>query len=126
MKVLDTCALIYWTLDPDGLSEAAKTAIDQDDKLCISSISIWEVGIKVMRKKLIIPLTIDDFTQRLNKIDKLEIISVDSKIWLENLHLKWKHKDPADRTIVATARLNKCPLLTSDSNIAQFYKQSVW
>ena len=91
-----------------------------------SSISIWEIGIKVMRKKLIIPITIDAYVQRLQEIDRLSLVPVDDKIWLENLHLEWAHKDPADRTIVATAKLNDCPLLTSDTIIAQFYRRTVW
>jgi len=126
MIVLDTCAVIYWTLDPIKLSESAKRTIEQDDILYMSSISIWEIGIKIIRKRIIIPLSIDNFVQRLKKIDKLTIVPVDDKIWIENLNLQWEHRDPADRTIVATAKLNNCPLVTADKNIAKFYKQTVW
>jgi antitoxin (DNA-binding transcriptional repressor) of toxin-antitoxin stability system len=39
---------------------------------------------------------------------------------------EWDHKDPADRTIVATSMIHKCPLLTSDQKILSFYSQAVW
>lgn len=126
MILLDTCALIYWTIDPGKLTKKVKDTIDKESLLCISSISIWEIGIKTAKGKLVIPLSLGDFVERLKKIDRLEIVPVDEKIWLENLRLDWSHKDPADRTIVATAKLNSCRLITSDNVIAGFYDQTVW
>lgn len=126
MVVLDTSAVLYWTLDPDQLTMAARQAIDGTDRLVISSISVWEIGLKVKRGKLTIPLSIPEYVDRLDRIDKLEILPVDVRTWLENLDLKWEHRDPADRTVVATARLLGCPLIASDKRIASFYEETVW
>jgi PIN domain nuclease of toxin-antitoxin system len=126
MVVLDTSAVLYWTLDPDQLTMAAKQAIDGADRLVISSISVWEIGLKVKRGKLTIPLSIPEYVDRLDRLDKLEILPVDVRTWLENLDLKWEHRDPADRTVVATARLLGCPLIASDKRIASFYEETVW
>ena len=126
MVVLDTSALLYWTLDPDQLSPAAGQAIDDADRLIISSISVWEIGLKVMRGKLAIPLSMPEYVDRVGRLDRLEILSVDVRTWMENLDLKWDHRDPADRTIVATARLLGCPLVASDRRIASFYEETVW
>lgn len=126
MVVLDTSAVLYWTLDPDQLTMAARQAIDGADRLVISSISVWEIGLKVKRGKLTIPLSIPEYVDRLDRLDKLEILPVDVRTWLENLDLKWEHRDPADRTVVATARLLGCPLIASDKRIASFYDETVW
>ncbi|MEA3438952.1 MAG: type II toxin-antitoxin system VapC family toxin [Chloroflexota bacterium] len=126
MIVLDTSALLYWTLDPKKLSPAARQAIDGADYLVISSISVWEIALKVKRGKLEIPLMIDEFVERLNKLKKLEILSVDVQTWLDNLALKWAHRDPADRTIVAIAQRYGCPLVASDCVIADFYEGTIW
>jgi PIN domain nuclease of toxin-antitoxin system len=126
MIVLDTSALIYWTLDPDRLSGKAKEAIDGDYKMAINSISVWEIGLKVKHGKLQLPLSIAKYADKLQHLDRLEIIDVDVSIWLENLALEWEHRDPADRTIVATAQLLGCPLVTSDRAIASFYKDTIW
>jgi PIN domain nuclease of toxin-antitoxin system len=123
---LDTSAVLYWTLDPDQLTIAARQAIDGADRLVISSISVWEIGLKVKRGKLTIPLSIPEYVDRLDRLDKLEIRPVDVRTWLENLELKWEHRDPADRTVVATARLLGCPLIASDKRIASFYEETVW
>ncbi len=126
MIVLDTSALLYWTLDPEALSGPAKQAISQADRILVSSISVWEIGLKVKRKKLIIPLPIEEYVRRLQSVDGLEILPVDVQDWLDNLNLEWEHRDPADRTIVALAARFECPLLTSDGRMAEFYAKTVW
>ena len=45
--VLDTCALIWWSLDPDKLSTTAKDACREMEKKkngLVPSISIWEIA----------------------------------------------------------------------------------
>ena len=126
MIVLDTSALLYWTLDPDRLSVKARETIDLADRLVISSISVWEIGLKVYRGKLQIPMSIGHYAESLQILDRLDIRDVDVTVWLANLDLEWHHRDPADRTIVATAQLLGCPLVTSDRVIASFYENAVW
>jgi PIN domain nuclease of toxin-antitoxin system len=126
MVVLDTSAVLYWTLDPERLSSAARRAIEDADRLVISSISVWEIGLKVKRGRLTIPLSISEYADRLERLGRLEILPVDMRTWLENLALNWGHRDPADRTIVAMARLLGCPLIASDRTIAEFYEETVW
>ena len=126
MIVLDTSALLYWTLDPAGLSSKAKKAIEQADQIVISSISVWEIALKVKRHKLILPLAIPDYVERLQRLEAFEILSVDVQTWLDNLALSWEHRDPADRTIVALAARFDCPLITSDGVIAAYYSKTVW
>ena len=126
MIVLDTSALIFWTLNKGRLSQAAAWAINDADRILLSSISIWEVGLKVKRQGLSIPVSIQEFAERLERVDRLEILPVDVRIWIKSLELDWEHRDPADRTIVATASLYACPLVTSDAAIRSFYSQTIW
>ena len=97
MLVLDTSALLYWTLDPEKLTQAAKDAIDQSNQIVVIPISVWEIGLKVKRGKLEIPIPIDDYASRLQRLERLEILPVDVNTWLANLELNWEHRDPAVR-----------------------------
>ena len=124
--VLDTAALIYWTLDPTKLSRPARKTLAQTDQLVISSISIWEIGLKVSRGHLTLPLSVTDYVDLLLQVQGVKIVAVDTETWLANLALDWPHRDPADRTIVATAMLLNAPLLTSNHAIRQFYPQAIW
>lgn len=126
MVVLDTSALLFWTLDRNRLSEAASGAISEADRVLVSSISIWEIGIKVARGGLSIPLSVREYSERLERIARVDVLPVDTGIWLANLELSWGHRDPADRTIVATAVVNDCPLVTSDRAMRGFYPRAVW
>ena len=128
MVLLDTCALLWWTIDPTGLSEKAVQICNRisDEGAFISSISIWEIGIKMQKGVLDFGDTLKGFVKRLKRIGSVEIIPVDETIWIENVLLDWTHRDPADRTIVATAMLRNLLLLTKDQIIRDFYRQVIW
>ncbi len=124
--VLDTSALIHWTVNPERLSATATAFLSRSTEILISSISLWEIALKHRQGKLQLPLTPNAFAQRLETIDRTKILSVDWATWLESVRLEWAHRDPADRCIVAVARLNGCSLVTSDEEIRRFYPQAIW
>ena len=126
MIVLDTVALLFWMFERVSLSKDAARAIASADRIAVSSISIWEIGVKVNTGKLSIPLPVPELAERLERVDRLDLLAVDLGTWLMVLDLDWAHRDPADRTIVATAALLACPLLTPDSRIQKFYTRSIW
>lgn len=124
--VLDTSALLYWTLAPERLTTAARRAIDEADQIVLSAISIWEIGLKVKQGKLELPLDITEYAEKIQRLHRVTVEPVGVETWLKNLGLEWAHRDPADRTIVATAVLYNCPLISSDHTIGQFYGRVVW
>ncbi len=124
--VLDTSALIFRTLAPARLTAKAKAACDRADRIVVSSISIWEIGLKVRNKALHLPMSLADYVTTLQGIRRLALTPVDTATWLDNLALDWTHKDPADRTIVATAQRLDAPLVTSDRTIRAFYSKAIW
>ena len=128
MVVLDTHVLLWWTLDPDRLSPEAirLSSAFPETGACVSSISLWEIGIKMKRGQLEIGTKLTDYCNRLRQIDWLEIAPVTAEIWLENVELDWDHRDPADRTIVAMAKLRGLPILSKDTVVAAFYPQTIW
>jgi PIN domain nuclease of toxin-antitoxin system len=126
MIVFDTATLLYWTLDRAHLSAPAAKAIAGADRILVSSISIWELGIKSQRGRLELPLSISEFAARLSDTERVQVLAVDEQIWIENIELEWEHRDPADRTIVATARHFGCPLVTPDARILAFYPSAIW
>ncbi len=128
MVLLDTCALLWWTLERDKLSPAAAEAcgaVPREGGVC-SSISVWEIGIKAKLGKLALPLPFAEYAARLRRISGLEIVAVDDSIWVASLALEWANRDPADRVIVATAGRRQLPIVTKDRAIADFYSPIVW
>ena len=128
MVVLDTHVLVWWTLDPVQLSPPAKQICDEipNSGAIVSAISIWEIGIKLKRGNLELGIGLGDYVRRLRSLKGLKIIPVDVEHWLGNLNLPWEHRDPADRTIVATAQLHDLPLLSKDEAIRAYYPRTLW
>jgi PIN domain nuclease of toxin-antitoxin system len=127
--VLDTHVLLWWAVDPDKLSSgaAASLAAMERQGAFASSISIWELGVKIQRGKLEIGISIDEFARRIRKSGIIELLPVNTATWLRSLELDWDHRDPADRVIVATALVQDVPLITADSEIHRFRGVScVW
>ena len=127
--VLDTCALIWWSLDPDQLSQRAKAAcqqMEQEKNGLVPSTAIWEIAIKVKNHKLDLGVSIDDYIATLKKSNVVRIIPIDEEIWLESVKLEWEHRDPADRVVVAVAKKNQAAIITADQKIASFYSLVIW
>jgi PIN domain nuclease of toxin-antitoxin system len=129
LMLFDTCALLWSTLDPDSLADREREIAFSEfetGRAAVSSISFWEIGIKIKREKLDIGMTLESYLEKIHAFNGLEIIPVDEFIWMENIKLEWDHRDPADRTIVATAKLRELPILTKDMNIRNYYSNQGW
>jgi PIN domain nuclease of toxin-antitoxin system len=127
--VLDTHALLWWALDPDRLSPRAAAAVRDMEREggFASSISVWELGVKIQRGKLDLGISIEEFSRRLDRTGAIQLLPVDTATWLKSLDLAWDHRDPADRIIVATALLRGTPLVTADDQIRRFSGvTSIW
>jgi PIN domain nuclease of toxin-antitoxin system len=127
--VLDTCALIWWSLDPDRLSQAAKDACNQMEKEkngLVPSIAIWEIAIKIKNKKLDLGVDLNEYVASLKKSSVVRIVPIDADLWLESVKLEWTHRDPADRIVVALAKINQASIITADREIREFYSDVVW
>lgn len=122
--ILDTCALIWWSLDPEKLSQAARQAcevMEQEKNGYVPSIAIWEIALKVKRNKLDLGVKVEDYVAALKQSDVVTIVPIDEDIWLETVQLNWEHRDPADCVVVAIAQMTQSSIMTADTKIAKFY-----
>lgn len=127
--VLDTCALIWWSLDPEMLSSSAHNLCDimeEEKNGLVASISLWEIALKVKRGKLDLGVDLKSYVNTLFRSDVIQIIPIDVNLWIDSVNLDWQHKDPADRVIVALAQKYQAQLITKDELISRFYSLTVW
>jgi PIN domain nuclease of toxin-antitoxin system len=126
--VLDTSAVLRWTLQPESLSAEARRAIAdalESDACFVSTISFWEIALKARQGRLSIGLPIEEYINRVEQISGLSVLAVDTATWLHNVRLDWAHRDPADRTIVATATMRRAAIVTTDREIAAFFRETI-
>ena len=127
--VLDTCALLWWSLDPGQFSQPALGAIEEMERNkngITPSMAVWEIAIKVKNQKLDLGVPIDIYVKRLQRSDVVKIVPVDENVLVKSVNLAWSHRDPVDRIMVALAMNNNCSIITKDSEIRKFYQETIW
>lgn len=123
--VLDTCAVLWLTLEPDSLSPKAHKIIANAERLVINAVSVWEIGLKATRKKLDLGTDFLDYVERLGSASEFDIVAVDHRMWARSVIMNWDHKDPADRLIVALAQDLNATIISEDDEIKGYYKRVV-
>ncbi|HEY9769564.1 MAG TPA: type II toxin-antitoxin system VapC family toxin [Coleofasciculaceae cyanobacterium] len=127
--VLDTCALLWWSLDPDELSSAALKALskmEQSKDGITSTMAIWEIAIKVKNQKLDLGIPLSKYINRVQQSDVVKIVAVETDLLVESVNLKWSHRDPVDRIMVALASFHDASIITRDKKIKDFYSNVIW
>ena len=128
MVVLDTCALYWWTVEPKGLNPKAQSACRKitDSGALACAVSLWELGLKAKSGRIDLGCSIREYADRLSQVDGLEIVPVDTGLWLDSLELDWAHRDPADCLIVALAKRRHLSIVTADEVIRGWYPHVIW
>lgn len=131
MILLDTHVLVWWVSEEKKLSKQARTAIQdavKRDGVAVSAISIWELSMLLKNGRLEVTMDKKIWLDRVLEAPKLHVIPVDAIIARESVNLPGSfHADPADRMIVATARILGLSLVTLDKKIRRYTNvKTVW
>ena len=125
--LLDTQAFIWWVLDDSRLSAAARAAISAPGNAVLVSVAtVWEMAIKASLRKLELPSPVDEFFRSQLALNWFTALPVMTSHALQVASLDHIHRDPFDRLLVATAMVERVPLLTSDDKIRQYPVQTIW
>lgn len=128
MILLDTCTLIWLVTDQEQLSEKAKKLIsDSRGFIYSSAVSVFEIAIKVKKKKLMMKseaLTWYKDSMRLHGIRELPLTA---DILAQSVALPEHHNDPCDRMMIATAKIHKLSIVTPDKLIKKYrVVKTIW
>lgn len=117
--LLDTHALLWYSVAPDALSETARAFMrDRGNRIHVSSITAWEIAIKLRLGKLPQARALHDhYHQRLAQYGFLEL-PFTSVHALAAAGLKSDHKDPFGRALAAQAVSEQLPIITRDGELA--------
>ena len=126
--LLDTCALLWLTLDQSGLSLRARRCLhDHAGSLHVSAVTAFEIGQKVAAGKLQLKMTPGVWFPRACQLHGLTVISLTAEAALSAAALPALHQDPFDRLLVATAMAHGHQIVTPDRKIRQYPNvKTVW
>ncbi len=119
--LLDTHVLLWWLEGGKRLSRAQKRVIDRaraDAPLWVSDITLWEIAVAYALGRIKLRLPLRDWLEAAVAPPLVQRVGISPPIAAELVALPPTfHRDPADRILVATARVLGATLLTRDERI---------
>ena len=119
--LLDTNVWLFGANDPDTLPEDIREILDhRDAQFGLSAISLWEVGKKHQIGKLQLHQALGAWLKGATAAN-IHILPLTPEVVADAMHLPdFPVHDPADELIVATARVHRLTLLTTDTKLKNY------
>ena len=118
--LLDTCALVWLANGNDRMPVRIRKELAAADELSVSSVSAWEISRKLQKGTLILDDDMRTVWTNLVESYRLKVLPVTPEIAIVSTELPEIHKDPADRFIIATAKVGKLKVVTSDGRFPEY------
>jgi PIN domain nuclease of toxin-antitoxin system len=116
--VFDTHAWVWFAADNRLLSDAAIDAIQDADRIGVSAISVWEVGMLCAKGRLHVAPDVRQGVDAALALDRVELLPLSPEVAALSTKLAL-HGDLNDRIIVTTAQVAGAQLVTKDERIQQ-------
>ena len=124
--LLDTHVLIWLAENSSKLPYEIKELVKHPTNvIAVSSVSLWEIAIKMKLGKLDIDVTLDELLAAVENSD-FEILQIESSYLRSLSTLPFLHKDPFDRLLIATAVADGLTIITADENIQKYDINWTW
>ena len=119
--LLDTHVAVRWLIESKKLSReqsrVLEGAVRRVEPVALSAMSLLEIAVLASEGRLRLP--VDDFFGELQANPLFRVLPLTYEIASEVASLGRSLRDPADRAIVATARVHRLRLVTSDQRIIE-------
>lgn len=124
MLLLDTHSWIWFAQGNEKIKRSVIKKIEesiQNRTLFIAAISQWEVAMLIEKSRIILNEPAINWIKQAIEDLHIKVLPLTAEIAIESSQLPGAfHGDPADRMIVATARLHHLTLITRDTKILQY------
>lgn len=121
--LLDTHAWL-WLVSGEKIAGKALTLVEEamENHLgYLSDISLWEVSMLAKKNRITLGQPVLPWINHALKVTGLHLIRLTPEIVVESTELPGDfHGDPADRLLVATARVQDLTLVTRDERILEY------
>lgn len=128
--VLDTHVWVWWLLGQPDLSPTERRKLDdlaEHEPPLLPAVCLWEAQMLHSKGRLILDIPFDRWLPEAAQpaVVRIAPLTVDVVLALQALPASF-HGDPADRLVVATARVAKLPLATHDKRIRRSRTVPLW
>lgn len=130
MRLLfDTCAILWAVSSPERIPQNVYSVLEANDtEVLVSVISLAEIACAVERGRIGLDRHWRVWFQHFVEANGWECLPIDADVIGEAFSLAPPfHPDPADRIIVATARIHAARVVTADRKILAYpHVQTLW
>ncbi len=125
--LLDTHVILWIALNDNKLSKKARNIfLNQDNRIYLSLISIWEIAIKCSIGKLELGESVKSFVKKYVEENDIEILRPQLADVVRIEKLPFFHRDPFDRLIITQALENNCNIISRDKTFDQYPVKRIW
>jgi PIN domain nuclease of toxin-antitoxin system len=126
--LLDTCTFIWLCSEPDRFSNRARQILagETDPELYLSETSIFEIALKCSLGKMQLPEPPRAWIEKQLSIWGIQSLPISREELFTSAELPLHHKDPFDRLLLATAKNNSLPIMTSDRAFSDYAIELIW
>ena len=125
--LLDTCALLWLTAEPNNLSSDAIEAIEHPGaKIHVSDASVWELCLKWQSGKIQLPQPPRTWIEAQRNIWLFDSVQIEKEHLYRTSELPTHHRDPFDRMLVAQAIEERLQIITPDAEIKKYPVAGIW
>ena len=125
--LLDTCTFLWFNAGSRLLSPSAKAlCLDTENDLYLSSISAWEITLKYMTGRLLLPEPAAQYVPSRREANGITSLELSEEVVLQLPKLPPLHADPFDRMLVCQAIVHGLTILTPDEWITRYPVRVMW
>ena len=125
--LLDTHALLWFSLDDARLSDRAKSAIaSRGNDLLVSPATLWEVAIKVSIGKYELDEEFAPFFSRVLAAYNMTLLPINVEHAAAVAGLPFHHRDPFDRLLIAQALCEDISIVSADRAFDRYNVRRIW
>jgi len=124
--LIDTHIWVWYINGSQALKKSFKTLDNalKNNTLFLSAISLWEIAMLEEKKRITLGMPCIEWINQSLEKTHAQIAPISPMIAVDSCNLPGKfHGDPADRLIVATARIENFTILTRDKQILAYSRQ---
>jgi PIN domain nuclease of toxin-antitoxin system len=116
--LLDTHIWLWSVLEPERLSRRVSKEIqDMSNELWLSPISVWELIVLWQKGRMVPGEDIETWVRNALQTLPLQEATVTYEVARETGRLQLVNRDPADRFLLATAKVFELTLVTADEHL---------
>ena len=119
--LLDTHVWIQYQNGSEDIRPAAKPTIEaaaERGLVYVSVLSVWEIALLVRLHRIELTMPVDRWTREALAKPGINLLPFTPEIAIDSINLpEPMHRDPADRILVASARVERLTLVTRDRDI---------